>query len=83
MYGLLQVLVARGFFRQTTFPSLSASAVFYAGILCFGYGVIIEILQGLVFSKRSFDIADIAANTGGIIIGSFIWAFRQKSLRRN
>lgn len=82
MYCILQVLCSRGFYRQTKYPSLAASAIFYAGIICFGYGVLIEVLQGLVFSQRNFDIADIAANTAGIITGSFIWAFRQKAIRR-
>lgn len=83
MYCLLQVLLSRGFYRQTNFPRLTGSAILYAGIISFVYGVIIEILQGLVFSQRSFDVEDIAANTGGIIAGSFIWAFRQKSIKNN
>lgn len=83
MYGLLQVLLSRGFYRQTTSAPLKSRAIYYAGIICFVYGVIIEILQGLVFSQRSFDVADIAANSAGIIAGSFIWTLIQKSTKKN
>ena len=38
------------------------------------YGIVIEIIQGNFIPTRSFDFFDILANTGGILLG--YWIFR-------
>ena len=37
------------------------------------YGIIIEVLQGLVFESRTADLWDVIANTIGILIGFSIF----------
>lgn len=38
--------------------------------LCILYGITMEGLQGLVFTYRSFELADMLANTLGVLIGT-------------
>ena len=40
--------------------------------VCVAYGVVLEILQGLVFVERSADIYDAIANSAGVVIGYYI-----------
>lgn len=37
------------------------------------YGLLIEILQGLIVPQRSFDIYDLYADAFGALLGLFIW----------
>lgn len=45
----------------------------YIASVCVLYGVVIEVLQGFVFYMRSFDYADMAANTGGVLLGVLLF----------
>lgn len=40
--------------------------------VCVAYGIILEILQGLVFVERSADIYDAIANSAGVVIGYYL-----------
>ena len=70
----IQVLVLIvGFRRQYSYSVLryyARSAAFVTGVI---YGIIIEILQLLVFSGRSFDLYDVLANIIGCILGIILF----------
>lgn len=40
--------------------------------ICVAYGILLEILQGLVFIERSADVYDAVANSTGTLIGYYI-----------
>ncbi|MFT4522603.1 MAG: VanZ family protein [Bacteroidia bacterium] len=46
------------------------------------YGLVLEILQGLVFYHRTFDYADILANTVGALLGMLIFRLSFGSLKK-
>ncbi|MDO9260601.1 MAG: VanZ family protein, partial [Flavobacteriaceae bacterium] len=54
-------------------------------ILCiFFYGIIIEVLQEILTTKREADIYDVIANTMGILIGFrifILWIQKRKLLK--
>lgn len=49
-------------------------------ISCILYGILLEIMQGLVFIERSADIFDVIANSTGAIIAS--WMIFRNKLKR-
>lgn len=55
------------------------NALVVSCILCFIYGIIIEVLQPIISINRVFDFYDIAANTIGIVFGClFLLAIKTK-----
>ncbi len=68
-FGTLCLLLIWGFIRQYTFPSLRTYPVLISFALCVFYGSVIEVLQEYFFSNRSFEWADIIADTSGSIMG--------------
>jgi len=48
------------------------NAVWISMLATFIYGTIIEILQMVLTTNRTFDVFDIAANGAGVLIGFFI-----------
>ncbi|TPV35848.1 VanZ family protein [Paucihalobacter ruber] len=48
------------------------SAVWIAMIVSFAYGTVLEVLQKVLNTDRTFDIFDIFANGIGVIIGYFL-----------
>jgi glycopeptide antibiotics resistance protein len=48
------------------------NAIWFACISCFIYGIVIEMLQEVLNTNRTFDVLDMVANGVGIIIGFYI-----------
>lgn len=48
------------------------TSIFYGFLISFVFGIIIEVLQGVATSSRTFDFYDMVANTLGISLGIFI-----------
>ncbi|MGF1556110.1 VanZ family protein [Paucihalobacter sp.] len=53
-------------------------AVLIAMVFSVFYGIIIEVLQHVLNTNRTFDILDIVANTIGVILGYFIIQYVNK-----
>ncbi len=53
-------------------------AVLIAMVFSVFYGIIIEVLQHVLNTNRTFDILDIVANTIGVILGYFIIQYFNK-----
>ena len=63
-YTLLTYLWFNTFYFR--FKMSKKKAVIYASSLSFLFGIIIEVLQKIITSTRSFDTLDILANTIGV-----------------
>jgi len=48
-------------------------------IICFSYGVLMEILQLYIFTSRSAEVADVVANSVGAIIGLILYRYTSLS----
>ncbi len=66
MYGGLSAIFCWTFHRKNRNALIYYSTII---LLCFGYGILMEILQGLIHGlDRSFSPADAVANLAGICI---------------
>lgn len=45
----------------------------YVVLFCSAYGALLEVFQGLFFYQRTFDYADMLANTTGSVIGTLVY----------
>lgn len=68
-YAVLVVLLAIGEVKHRRFSSNRSRSLKIGFVLGVIYGIFIEILQAWVFTARSFDVADMMANTLGCLIG--------------
>lgn len=68
-YALLSLLIIRGWHREKM-PPIGLHG--FVWLLCFVFGIMIEIQQGLG-SHRSFQAGDIAANALGALLGQTLW----------
>lgn len=73
IFGVLQFLLLRGFFKQNKYPSLHKNHFLLATFTSADYGVLMEVLQGYVFRNRSFDQFDIMANLIGVALATVLW----------
>jgi len=67
------------FFSKQQNKNLKVSLIFTA-ILCVLFGVLMEVLQGLLTTYRSSDWYDIVANTSGTIFALFIFLLIKNKL---
>ena len=70
-YGLMILLWL--FFYKIKFKTVSSKQSFTLILVIIVFGIIIEYLQLFLTSYRSFDWWDVAANTGGVIIGFLLF----------
>ena len=56
-------------------------AVVRVGGICFGFGVLLEIIQGAAIPGRSALLADVIANAAGIVVGSAVWLAVRATVR--
>ena len=69
LYALFGLILIVGFSKQQQYKTLRERAVGIAiGVGVF-YGILIEVLQGTVFTTRSLELLDMLANTTGAFIG--------------
>jgi VanZ family protein len=65
---------------QANFPRKKPSSLFITSFLVsMAYGVLMEILQELVFISRSFDLVDIAVNILGTFTGLLLYIIYRRS----
>ncbi|WP_378185694.1 VanZ family protein [Aquimarina sp. W85] len=54
-------------------------SILYSAMICFGYGVLMEIAQGIFTTYRYVELFDVLANTSGIVIAVlFVFVLRLK-----
>ncbi|MEW4923562.1 VanZ family protein [Algibacter sp. 2305UL17-15] len=58
-------------------------AIGYAAILAIVFGIIIEVLQGTLTTKRSLDVYDALANSLGALLTSVVLAIKHKIQVKN
>jgi len=77
LYFLLVILILFGFLRKskTILTVWKFLFVFFISLL---YGILLEILQDLIFVMRSADLLDIAANAAGSFIGLLAFNYIMK-----
>ena len=75
LFGVLCILLLKGFERQNYSRALNKNAIFLALTLCIIYGCIIEILQEYFFINRSGDVRDAVANLFGTLFG--LWVYKR------
>jgi hypothetical protein len=73
MFGILSILLLRGFSRQNRFERLHLQPKTFAVIYAILYGILTEILQSAVFVNRMGDLRDALADALGACLG--IWIF--------
>jgi len=60
---------------------ISKNIVFVVLILCFSYGIVIEVSQQMFTLSRRFDLFDIIANGIGCLLGSLLfWRLKNKNI---
>lgn len=66
----LLFVILWGLARKKTY--FNSKYVLFVVISAISYGIIIEVLQGVLTSSRQADFYDVLANTAGAIVGSVI-----------
>jgi len=74
LYLLLVILILLGYLRKSK-TILTVRKFFFAFSISLLYGILLEILQNLIFVMRSADLLDIAANAAGSFIGLLIFYY--------
>ncbi|RYY81716.1 MAG: VanZ family protein [Chitinophagaceae bacterium] len=47
--------------------------VLWVGVLCVGYGMAVEVIQGLWVANRSADVFDLLSDSIGVLVGLWLW----------
>ena len=68
LYFLLVILILLGYLRKSK-TILTVRKFFFAFSISLLYGILLEVLQNLIFVMRSAELLDIAANAAGSFIG--------------
>ncbi|MFY0629112.1 MAG: VanZ family protein [Flavobacteriaceae bacterium] len=77
-YYFLMTSWLYAFFQKEAFYKI----VKYLILGCIIYGIVIEVLQGVVTSYRTASFLDILANSGGIIVAVLTFHFFEKKILR-
>lgn len=72
MFGVLSYLVARGFRDRRVNTWSDGRILLMAGLLSFGYGALMEVLQEIPGLGRHGDLVDLTANTLGAVVGALL-----------
>ncbi len=72
MFGVLTFLLASGFRSRPGNPWPDTKVLVVAGALSFGYGGLMELLQGIPGLNRQGDLVDLTANSVGALLGAFL-----------
>ncbi len=72
LFGLQTWFIATDRKRKSPSNGLSLRLILPAFVISAMYGLIIEVLQATVFINRSYDYMDMAANTLGCALASFV-----------
>ncbi|MEX0811555.1 MAG: VanZ family protein [Chitinophagales bacterium] len=75
IYAVLCFLLKIALHKQFVYSYRSYRVKYYAVTIAFLYGFLMELIQHLFTSNRSFELLDILANTVGCMVGVLIFAF--------
>ena len=75
-YFILTFLWYGAFFHK--FKLNKTKALIYAVLISIIFGIIIEVLQGILTATRDSDIQDVFANTLGAVVASLIIGIKNK-----
>ncbi len=81
LFGVLSFLLIKAYVGQTTSVFLAAHARLLSVIISCLYGVLVEVLQEYIFSRRHGDVFDSLADAIGAFLGC--WFFNYWSRRNN
>ena len=78
-YGVLLVLITVGLVKQYRFSSYRKKSLRVAFLITLVFGIIVEMLQEVIFYQRLADPADVMANLVGCLMGVayFRWNFSE------
>ncbi|GEO03818.1 hypothetical protein AAE02nite_14820 [Adhaeribacter aerolatus] len=68
VFFILTFLMRRGFYLQKTYTGLRRHSAWYAVIISFLFGILIEYLQSILGWGRQGDIMDVVSNTIGTLL---------------
>ena len=76
VFAVLMVLALHGISKNN---DVSVQLLFLSFLLCAGYGLLLEAMQGTLLSDRYFEWQDAAANALGCVLGGILFksGFRQ------
>ena len=78
LYFMLVILIMIGSLRKSK-NTLTIRNFLFAFFISLFYGILLEILQDLVFTMRSADLMDVAANFAGSFIGLLTFYYIKKN----
>lgn len=73
LFAVLYLFLVVGFIKQSSFPWLKRYVLQKVFAFSTAYGIVMEVLQGLVFTSRSIEGLDIIANMVGSFVGVVIF----------
>lgn len=68
VFFVLAFLCVVGFIKQSRYASLRFYAPKFSLLICWAYGLLLELIQPMV-SDRTFEFLDVAANSLGTLLG--------------
>jgi VanZ family protein len=80
MFAIMTTLISWAFFKKGIAAGAIKRHIIIAGLISFGYGVIMEFIQMLFVAHRSFDALDIVADATGSLIG--IWYSMRRYIKK-
>jgi VanZ family protein len=81
-YGTLTLAFSTEYANQLRWSSKSGRWLIIVGAVCIAYGMLIEVLQGLIFYHRTFDFADMLANALGVGLGMVLFQMFFNTLQK-
>lgn len=69
MFAVMTVLVCHGLFKRPIPAAKRKNYFILSGVLCLGYGILMEFVQRNYIPNRSFDAGDIIADGAGSLLG--------------
>ncbi|MFK7755797.1 MAG: VanZ family protein [Flavobacteriales bacterium] len=59
-------------FKQSKYPALRRKTIRNSALVCLVYGIMLELMQSVLFTERYTDILDGLANAAGVLLGIVI-----------
>lgn len=72
MFGIMALLLCRGVYKKNATVEKLKQYFIVSGILCLGYGIVMEFIQKYYVPNRSFDVGDIIADGVGSLLGVLV-----------
>lgn len=72
MFSIMAFLMCWALFKRPVPAAKRLQYFIVCGLICVAYGIIMEFVQKYYIPNRSFDVADIAADTIGSVLGVIV-----------